>query len=164
MYNWFLLYSKVNSNTHSHMCVCVCVCIYTHTLFQRIYSHTGYCKVLSRVPYALWQVLITYLFYTRLCVYINPNLPINLSPLSPLGFPGGSSGKSICLPMQEMQENVGLISGLGRSPGVGNSKLPLYSFPGTFHGQWSLVGYSPWGHKKRTPLSMHTHTHKIFPW
>ena len=35
MYNWFLLYSKVNSNTHSHMCVCVCVCVCIHIHFFR---------------------------------------------------------------------------------------------------------------------------------
>ena len=31
--------------------------------------------------------------------------------------------------------------------------------PGKFHGQTSLVGYSPWGYKGRTWLSTHTHTH-----
>ena len=53
-----------------------------------------------------------------------------------LGFPGGSDGKeSVC--------NVGDLSsipGLGRSPG-GEHVNP-------FHGQRSLAGCSPWGHKK----------------
>ena len=41
----------------------------------------------------------------------------------------------------------GSIPGLGRSPGKGNGN-PLQYLPGKFHGQRSLAGYSPWGHKK----------------
>ena len=44
--------------------------------------------------------------------------------------------------MQEIQ-----VRSLGQedSPGEGNG----YQFlPGEFHGQRSLVGYSPWGHKE----------------
>ena len=49
------------------------------------------------------------------------------------------------------------VQSLGRSPGGGNgchfSILFFFFFtsvllPGEFHGQRSLVGYSPWGHKK----------------
>ena len=58
-----------------------------------------------------------------------------------LGFPGGSAGK-------ESARNVGKlgsIPGLGRSPGEGK-RLPAPVFwPGEFHGQRSLVSYSPWG-------------------
>ena len=40
------------------------------------------------------------------------------------------------------------FSGLGfRSLGEGNGCPLLYSFPGEFHGQRSLVGYSLWGHR-----------------
>ena len=60
------------------------------------------------------------------------------------GFPGGSDGKApVC--------NVGdpgSIPGLGRFPGEGNGNPLQYSWPGKFHGQRSLVGYSPWGHKE----------------
>jgi len=38
--------------------------------------------------------------------------------------------------------DLGSIPGLGRFPGEGNSN------PLLFHGQRSLVGYSPWGHKE----------------
>ena len=44
-----------------------------------------------------------------------------------------------------MQKNW--ISGLGRSPGEGNG-CSLQYLSGEFHGQRSLVGYSPWGHKE----------------
>ena len=42
----------------------------------------------------------------------------------------------------------GSIPGLGRSLGEGNDNPPQYSCPGKSHGQRSLVGYSPWGHKR----------------
>ena len=57
------------------------------------------------------------------------------------------------------------IPELGRCPGVGNGN-PLFS-PGKSHGQRSLAGYSPWGHKEsdvaehahaHTPMHTHTHT------
>ena len=42
----------------------------------------------------------------------------------------------------------GLIPGLGSSPGI-SEWLPISVFlPGEFHGQNSLVGYSPWGCKE----------------
>ena len=69
-----------------------------------------------------------------------------------------------------MQETPGLI------PGEGNGYPFQYSFfffpffffsipvfLSEFHGQRSLAGYTPWGHKesdmtKRLTLSLHTHT------
>ena len=60
------------------------------------------------------------------------------------GFPGGSAGKeSTC--------NVGdlsLIPGLGRPAGGGHGNPLQYSCLENPHGQRSLVGYSPWGHKE----------------
>ena len=55
------------------------------------------------------------------------------------GFPGGSAGKeSAC-----NAGDLGSIPGLGRSPGEGNGWLPTpVFFPGEFHGQRSLAGYS----------------------
>ena len=41
----------------------------------------------------------------------------------------------------------GLIPGWGRSSGEGNGTSIL---AGKFHGQWSLVGYSPWIAKSQT--------------
>ena len=46
---------------------------------------------------------------------------------------------------------VGSIPGSGRSLGGGNGNPLQYSWPGKFHGQRSLVGYSPWGHKRVRP-------------
>ena len=64
--------------------------------------------------------------------------------MSPLGFSGGSDRKeSTC-----SAEDVGSISGLGRSPGGGHGNPLQYSCLENPHGQRSLVGYSPWGHKE----------------
>ena len=44
--------------------------------------------------------------------------------------------------------DVGSTPGLGRCPGVGNGTPTRVFLPGKFHGQRSLAGYSPWGHKQ----------------
>ena len=60
------------------------------------------------------------------------------------GFPGGSAGKeSAC-----NAGDLGLIPGLGRSPGKGHDNPLQYSCLENPHGQRSLVGYSPWGRKE----------------
>ena len=62
-----------------------------------------------------------------------------------MGFPGGSDGKESAYNTGD----PGSIPGSGRSPGEGNGWLPTPVFlPGEFHGQRSLAGYSPWGHKE----------------
>ena len=61
-----------------------------------------------------------------------------------LGFPGGSNGK-------ESAGNVGdlgLIPGVGISPQEWHGKPLQYSCLENSHGQKSLAGYTPWGHKE----------------
>ena len=54
----------------------------------------------------------------------------------------------------------GSIPGLGRYPGERNWQSTPIFLPGKFHGQRSLMGYSPWGHKESdTTEQLHTHTH-----
>ena len=62
-----------------------------------------------------------------------------------LGSPGGSDDKeSACNP-----GDLGLIPGLGQSPGVGWHVNPLqYSCLENLCGQSSLAGYSPRGRKE----------------
>ena len=61
-----------------------------------------------------------------------------------LGFPGGSDSKeSIC-----SEGDLGLIPGLGRSPGAGHDNPLQYSCLETPHGQRSLAGNSCWGCKE----------------
>ena len=61
-----------------------------------------------------------------------------------LGFPDGTDGKESAWSAGDL----GLIPGLGRSPGGGHLNPLQYSCQGDPHGQRSLVGYSPWGHKE----------------
>ena len=69
------------------------------------------------------------------------------------GFLGGSDHKeSACNAAHQ-----GLIPGLGRSPGEGDSKpIPVF-LPGEFYGQRSLVGYSPWACKELDMADQLTH-------
>ena len=50
-----------------------------YIFFLRFFSFIGYYKILSRVPCAIQQVLVGYLFYIQQCVYVNPNLLIHSS-------------------------------------------------------------------------------------
>ena len=59
-------------------------------------------------------------------------------------FPGGSDGKENACNVGDL----GLIPGLGRSPGEGHGNLLQYSCLENPHGQRSLGGYSPWGCKE----------------
>ena len=58
-----------------------------------------------------------------------------------LGFPGGSDSTE----SSHNAGDLGLIPGLGRSPGGGHGNPLQYSCLESPHRQRSLVGYSPWG-------------------
>ena len=53
------------------------------------------------------------------------------------------TGKSTC-----NAGDLGSIPGWGRSPGGGHGNLFQYCCLENSHGQRSLAGYSPWGHKE----------------
>ena len=59
-----------------------------------------------------------------------------------LGFPCGTVVKNPPANVGDM----GSVPGSGRSPEKGTA-TPVF-LPGKFHGQRSLTGYSPWGHKE----------------
>ena len=68
--------------------------------------------------------------------------------------PGGSDSKESTCNVGDL----GSIPGLGRFPGGGHGNILQLFLPGEFHGQKSLVGYSPWVHKELDMierLSMH---------
>ena len=61
-----------------------------------------------------------------------------------MGFAGGSDGKeSTC-----NAGDLGSIPGFGKPLGGGHGNLIQYACLKNLHGQWSLVGYGPWGHKE----------------
>ena len=59
-----------------------------------------------------------------------------------IGLPWQLSGKESACNAGDLDS----VLGLGRSPEGGHGNPLQYS--GEFHGQRSLVGYSPWGHKE----------------
>ena len=61
-----------------------------------------------------------------------------------MGFPGASDGKESTY----NEGDQGLIPELGRSPGGGHGNPLQYSGLENPHGQRSLAGYSPGGHKE----------------
>ena len=64
---------------------------------------------------------------------------------NPNPYSGGSNGKELACSVGDLV----LIPGSGKYPGEGNGWLPTPVFlPGEFHGQRSLVRYSPWDCKK----------------
>ena len=70
---------------------------------------------------------------------LGSNVPLN-------GFPGGSVVKDSPA-LQEPQETWVPSLASGRSPGGGHGNpLPVF-LPGESHGQRSLMGYLPWGHR-----------------
>ena len=60
------------------------------------------------------------------------------------GFPCGSAGQETAC----NGGDLGSIPGLGKSPGEGHGNPLQYSCLENPHGQKSLEGYSPWGHKE----------------
>ena len=75
-----------------------------------------------------------------------------------LGFPGG-------VVVEKLPSNAGDTRDAGLIPGSGRTmekELAAHSsiLVGKFHGQRSLMGYSPWGHKElETTKRAYTHTH-----
>ena len=64
-----------------------------------------------------------------------------------LGFPGGTSGKELACQCRR-QKRSRFYPWVGKMPWRRNwHPIPVF-LPGKFHGQRSLVGYSPWGHKE----------------
>ena len=74
-----------------------------------------------------------------------------------LGFPGGSDTKESAFNVR----NLGLITGMGRSLGVGHGNPLRYSCLENPHGQRSLAGYSPWCHKE-SDMTKRTHTYLLW--
>ena len=61
-----------------------------------------------------------------------------------MGFPGGSDGKSVCLQCRRS----GFDPWFGKIPWKRKWQPTPVFLLGKFHGQRSLVGYSPWGCKE----------------
>ena len=66
-----------------------------------------------------------------------------------MGFLGGAGGKEHPPASAGDIKDTSLIPGSGKSPGEGRDNPLQYScLENQSHGQRSLAGYSPWGHKE----------------
>ena len=77
----------------------------------------------------------------------NITAPYNLKYVAfdpALGFPGGSDGKESACSVGDLSS----IPGSGRSAGGKKWQSAPVFLPREVHGQRSLVGYGPWGHKE----------------
>ena len=100
-----------------------------------------------------WQ---DFIFFNGSIVFHFIYLFIYFSPFYICIYIGGSNGKESALNVGD----PGLIPGLRRSPAERNGYPLQYSWPGEFHGQRNLEGYSPQGPKeldtiKWLTLSLH---------
>ena len=64
-----------------------------------------------------------------------------------LGFPGGAGGKELACQCRK-RNRYGLSPWVGKIPGRRKWQPTPVFLLGESHGQRSLVGYSPWGHKE----------------
>ena len=92
-------------------------------------------KVAQLVKYRLECKRLGFNFWVRKNPWRKDRLP---TPVF-LGFPGGTEGKE----STRNSGDLGLIPGLGRSPGGGHGNALQYSCLGSPTGKRSLVGYSP---------------------
>ena len=104
------------------------------------------CRVLSFLK------TLNYVAMTEaLCVRHNPRCAVDayciLIPRhTPMGFPGGASGKEST--SQCRSRRCGFDPWVGKIPWSREWQATPVFLPGKFHGQRSLVGYSPWGRKE----------------
>ena len=86
-------------------------------------------------PGLSWASLIVFHYWSGILDYPIPVF---------LGYPGSSGGKESACNVGDL----GLIPGLGRSPGGGNGNPLQYSCLEKPCGKRNLEGYSLWGHKE----------------
>ena len=68
-------------------------------------------------------------------------------PVLIMGFPGGSTGKEFICQCRRYKRR-GFNPWVGKIPWSRKWHPSPVNLPGKFHGQGSLVGFSPWGHKE----------------
>ena len=143
-------------NTKMNVCVCVCVCVCTRALSHvRLYDAMG-CSLPESVHGILQARIPEWVAMPSSRGSSQPRDWTHVSYISSLtgGFfttrttweaPGGSDGKeSAC-----NARDLGLIPGVGKSPGEGNGYWLQYSCleNSIDRGAWQVT-YSPWGHKE----------------
>ena len=106
--------------------VCVCVCVYVYT---SAHTHTDERR---------WREK-----QMRMNV---KNLTIEPGPTAGLGW--WLSSKEILLQCRQFNRRCGFDPWVGKLPWKSAWQPASVFLPGESHGQRSLMGYSPWGHKR----------------
>ena len=144
---------------HSYTNVWVGICVHFFRYISKSRTSGSHVILLfnffEKPPYCFSHQLNRFAFVSTMykCFYFSTSSPILLFSIirAILGWlPGDSDGK-------ESAYNVGdpgSVPGSGRFPWRRKWLLTPEFMTGEFHGQRSLVGYSPWGHS-RTWLSDH---------
>ena len=115
------------------------VWVYNLFIHSSIGGHLD-CFILAIITNAIMNIHVQYSFLCGHVFSIRWNIFLGTELLGHMGFPGGSDGKeSACI-----VRDLGLIPGLGRSPGEGNGNPLQYSclenpmdggtWQGTVHG------------------------------
>ena len=103
------------------------------------------CPPLRLGTSSLWAAKSCHTLALRRNAWVRTRAILTSDPLYSLGFPGGTVIKNLPAKAGDTGD-AGLISGSGRSPGVGKWQHSPVFLPRKFHGQRSLSGYSPWDH------------------
>ena len=129
------------------MCVCVCVCVYIYMNFfsmRKLRLREISKSLQSDGRKWLDQHLHPELSGPRVCTCIVQYGSQQMcGGLVVKNLPANSGGL----------RDAGSTPGLGRSPGEGNGNSLQYSCLEYPHGQRSLAGNSPWGHRESERLS-----------
>ena len=81
-----------------------------------------------------------------------------------VGFPGDTAVKNLPANGGDAKDLLGFHPQMGKTPWSRIWQPTPVSLPRKYHGQRSLVGYSPWGCKELVTTE-HTHTHMpAFTW
>ena len=102
---------------------------------------------------------LLYMGQYRSCTNFSLSLLMHRNVHFPTTTAGGASGKESACQCRR-RRRCGFDPWVGKIPWRRKWQSTPVFLPGKAHGQRSLMGYSPWGHKETdTTRHMHTHTH-----
>ena len=125
------------------------------SLASRIWGPHGNCSGIISGKVEEGDTLAQHVFTSSLNVQSARTFlvsPTTNHPTNYQGFPGGSDGKE----SPYNAEDLGLIPGLGRSPGGGHGNPLQYSCLENLHGQRNQEGCSSWGGKESDTTERHS--------
>ena len=115
-------------------------------------------QVSQEAGQVVWYPISFRIFHSLLWPTSRGKVFLSWVPLS-VGTSQGDQWQRICMPVQEIQETW--VWSLGREGPLEEGMTPTaVLLPGESHGQRSLAGYSPWGHKELDMTEATWHTYR----